>query len=119
MIQWNKLNSVEQLEELKEQSFSHPILIFKHSTRCSISAAAIDRMERKWNQQEMAAWKPYYLDLIAYRPVSSKIESLFGIDHQSPQAIVLYNGEAIYDASHFSISYDDIRSSVPAEAPGS
>lgn len=119
MIQWNKLNSIEQLEEIKEQSFSQPILIFKHSTRCSISAAAIDRMERKWNQQEMAAWKSYYLDLIAYRPVSSQIEASYGINHQSPQAIVLYKGEAVYDASHFSISYDDIRSAVPAEALGS
>ncbi len=114
MIQWNKLTSVEQLTELKNESFTHPVLIFKHSTRCSISAATIDRLERKWKAEEMFSWRPYYLDLIAHRQVSNQIEAMFGISHESPQAIVLSKGEPVYHASHFSISYDDVKAAGPA-----
>ena len=95
MIKWNKLTSPEQIESVIEESNSHPVLIFKHSTSCSISAASLDRIERKWDESEMKDWKPYYLDL-----------------HQSPQAIVLFQGKPVYDASHFSISYDAIKSAT-------
>lgn len=116
MIQWKTLNSSEQLAELTQQSFKHPVLIFKHSTRCSISAAAIDRLERNWNEEDMAGWQPYYLDILAYRPVSNAVEAGLGIEHQSPQAIVLRNGRPVYSASHFMISYQDIKASAGLQA---
>ena len=112
MIKWNQLTSPEQLNQLVEESLSQPVLIFKHSTRCSISATALDRLERKWDNGEMKDWKVYYLDLIANRLASAAVESLFGIEHQSPQAIVLHKSKPLYDASHFSISYDDIKASA-------
>ncbi len=115
-MKWNKLTSAEQLKNLVAESTEKPILIFKHSTRCSISAATLDRLERNWNETEMASWQPYYLDLIAYREVSNAIEHMLGVEHESPQAIVLHKGGPVYDASHFSISYQDIRSAVPPSA---
>ncbi len=114
MINWNKLTSPEQIKSLVEESNTHPVLIFKHSTRCSISSASLDRIERKWNAEEMKDWSPYYLDLIAERSTSNAVANEFGVDHQSPQAIVLYQGKPVYDASHFSISYEDIKTSVKA-----
>ena len=107
-INWNHLNTIEQLEQIKEESRSQPVLIYKHSTRCSISSMALDRLERSWSK-ELDTVKAYYLDLITYREISNAIAKEFGIYHESPQAILIKDGKAIYDASHMSISTSAIK----------
>ena len=82
-MNWNKLTSAEQLDLIKEESNRQPVLIFKHSTSCSISHMALSRMERNWSDQ--LGVKPYYLDLLANKPISNKIETDFGVEHESPQ----------------------------------
>ena len=109
-MNWNKLTSDAQLEVIKEESARQPILIFKHSTTCSISAMALSRMERNWSDQ--IGVKPYYLDLLANRPISSKIEREFGIEHESPQVLLIRNGECVYDASHMAISFVGLQQAV-------
>ena len=100
---WIELTSSEQLKQAIESSVEHPVVLFKHSTRCSISSMAKSRFESNWNT-ELTNVSIYYLDLIAYRHISNEIAELTGIEHQSPQAIVLRNKEVIYDASHSEIS---------------
>ena len=56
--------------------------------------------------------KPYYLDLLSHRDISRKIAELFDVEHQSPQAILVQNGEAIYDASHYDISFAEIAEKI-------
>ncbi|MFY0605558.1 MAG: bacillithiol system redox-active protein YtxJ [Cyclobacteriaceae bacterium] len=104
-LKWNELTSVAQLEEIDQISQSQPVLIFKHSIRCSISAATLNRFESKWDTAEAGELKPYYLDLITYREVSNQIAAKYGVNHQSPQAIIVVGGKAIFDASHFGISF--------------
>jgi bacillithiol system protein YtxJ len=111
-MNWNKLNSADQLEAIKEESFEKPVLLFKHSTTCSISAMALNRMERNYDQAKVGDLKPYYLDLLSHRDISRKIAELFNVEHQSPQAILVQNGEAIYDASHYDISFAEIAEKV-------
>ena len=62
-MNWIQLNSIEQLSEITQESENQQILIFKHSTTCSISATALARIERKWNQAELSDTKTYFLDL--------------------------------------------------------
>ena len=100
---WIELTSSEQLKEAIQSSDEHPVILFKHSTRCSISSMAKSRFESNWNT-ELTNVSIYYLDLIANRHISNEIAELTGIEHQSPQAIVLKNKEVIYDASHSEIS---------------
>ncbi|WP_421892183.1 bacillithiol system redox-active protein YtxJ [Marinoscillum sp.] len=107
-INWNPLTSIDQLEEINTLSHTQPVVIFKHSTRCSISAASLSRLERKWDNQKVGELRPYFLDLIAYREVSNQIAERFGVDHQSPQVLIIQNGKSIYDNSHFGISFDEI-----------
>ena len=109
-MNWNKLNSPDQLEDIKQESLKQPVLIFKHSTSCSISHMALSRMERNWSDQ--LGVKPYYLDLLANRPISAKIEDEFGVEHESPQVLLIKNGECIYDASHMSISFAGLQQAV-------
>lgn len=110
-MNWIKLNEVKQLTEIREQSNNKAILIFKHSTRCSISRTALDRLERNWKSEEMKHITPYFLDLLSHREISNQIAGQFGIEHESPQLLVIKNGEVIYDRSHFEIDY----ASLPKE----
>jgi bacillithiol system protein YtxJ len=105
-MNWNPLTEEAQLETVRQESYTHPVLIFKHSTRCSISSTALARMQRNW--AEGGGLKPYYLDLIAYRSLSGQVASEFGVPHQSPQVLLLSKGKCVYDASHFEISFADI-----------
>ena len=112
-MEWNSLTSENQLNQIIEKSAENPILIFKHSTRCSISSLAKNRLESAWEQNN--GIEPYYLDLITYRAVSNQIESTLGIEHQSPQAILLQNGKVVYNDSHMGISYKELTASVLIE----
>ncbi len=111
-MNWIKLNHPSQLDEIKKESEQQPVLIFKHSTRCSISATALSRLERSWKEGEMKELKPYYLDLLSYRPISNSIAEDFGVYHQSPQALLIYKGKCVYNSSHFDITYPDIKSQI-------
>ncbi len=108
VMNWIPLTSEKQLQEIINTS-EQPAVIFKHSTRCSISATALSRLERAWKEGEMAPLKAYYLDLLNYRPVSNQIESTFGITHQSPQLLLIRNGKCVYSSSHFDITYPALR----------
>jgi len=96
-----------------EQSNEQPVILFKHSTRCGISSAAKFRLESAWDFSADEA-QLYYLDLLAYRPISNAITERFGVFHQSPQVIVISKGKAVYDSSHHSINVADLRKAIGA-----
>ena len=105
-INWIPLTELHQLEETKTVSNDNLVVIFKHSTRCSISSTALNRFERDWNSENTPA---YYLDLIAYRPISGQIAEQFAVEHQSPQVLVIDKGACPYSATHWDISVDEIK----------
>lgn len=108
---WHKLTDISQLNDIqhlsKEQSSNGlTVLLFKHSTRCSISSMALSRLESKWKDDEKIP--TYYLDLLNYRDISNEIESLYSVEHASPQVLLIKNGECIYHASHTAINAAEI-----------
>lgn len=105
-VNWKHLTNLKQLDEVVELSQNTPVLVFKHSTRCSISSMALSRLEREWQETPII---PFYLDLIAYRAISNEIAERFHVFHQSPQAILIKKGEAVYDASHSGINFTDFK----------
>ena len=109
---WENLENLTQLEDIKKESEQKSILIFKHSTSCSISGMALDRLKRNWNEKETSHIKPYYLDLLSFREISNMVATEFDVEHQSPQIILVKNGEATYFTSHMGISYKDILSNA-------
>ena len=93
-MDWVHLSSESQLEDIKEKSFQphiSAILVFKHSTRCSISSMAISRLERAWKLPS-DSFPVYHLDLLNHRSVSDKIAEKYKIQHQSPQVLIIKNG---------------------------
>jgi|TARA_B110000495_G_scaffold113202_1_gene97941 bacillithiol system protein YtxJ len=110
-INWKTLELENQLTEFIELSKSKPIAMFKHSTRCSLSSVVKSRLERAWNINDNDI-DMYYLDLLNYRNISNKIVSLFAIEHQSPQLIVLHQGKVLYHASHGEIDAGVLKESI-------
>jgi bacillithiol system protein YtxJ len=108
-MKWIALNSEAQLEEIKEQSHTRPVVIFKHSTRCSISSMAKSRLERAEAPESIDF---YYLDLLSYRPVSAKVAEVFSVHHESPQLLLIKNGECTYEETHNGISMDELVSNI-------
>jgi len=104
-MNWINLTEDQQLSAIREESNARPVVIFKHSTRCSISTMAKSRLERS-SQPEHIDF--YYLDLIKYRPLSNKIAEDFHVHHESPQILLIKNGECIYEESHNGITMDEI-----------
>ena len=113
-MNWISLKELEQLDEISAESEKKPVLIYKHSTRCSISRTAFDRLERKWDANAAGEIKRYFLDLIAHRNISNEIAERYGIEHQSPQVLVISNGQAVLDLSHYEIDFDQINSVLKA-----
>jgi bacillithiol system protein YtxJ len=110
---WLPLTQPEQLTDLARASHEQPVLIFKHSTTCSISAAAKSKIERQWADSGLDV-PIYYLDLLRFRPLSAQVAEQFGIRHESPQLLLIQNGECRYDASHMGIRLSDVKQAFSA-----
>jgi bacillithiol system protein YtxJ len=102
---WIKLDSPAQIEEIKTRSAERPQLIFKHSTRCSVSSMVLGRLERSGLPPHVDC---YFLDLVAHRAVSNLVAEVFSVWHESPQVLLIRNGECIFDESHMGINMPEI-----------
>ncbi|MEM6630973.1 MAG: bacillithiol system redox-active protein YtxJ [Bacteroidota bacterium] len=100
---WKSLEEESQIEEILERSNEKPVLVFKHSPSCGISAMVKHQLERNWDFKEEEL-EVYYLDVIHHRPTSMALASRLGVVHQSPQVLLIYNGKSIFDTSHHMIS---------------
>jgi bacillithiol system protein YtxJ len=111
-MKWTALRTPEQIQDIRSKSRTTPVLIFKHSTRCNISRTSLDRLERNWKDEEVGNVQLYFLDLIAYRDVSNRIADEFGIEHESPQVMIIKDEKAAYERSHFEIDYHQIKNII-------
>ena len=112
-MDWKKLTSPDQIQSIIDDSKTNPIkgiLILKHSTRCSISFFAKKNLESTWIDDTQIP--TYYLDLIQYRDVSNKLAEMFDVRHESPQVLLIKNGECVYNASHDRISSESISQAI-------
>ena len=100
IIKWNALTESKQLDEIIANSSTKYQAIFKHSTRCGVSSGVLKQFER---QEDDGSIDFYFLDLLSYRTISDEITTRFGVMHQSPQLIVLKNGEVSAHGSHYDI----------------
>jgi bacillithiol system protein YtxJ len=105
---FTKLDSNEQLEELFQKSHEAPVLVFKHSTTCPISAAA-------YRQIEDVDGEVNIIIVQSARNVSTELANRTGIRHESPQAIVLKDGKPVYHASHYNVTAEEINEKLRTE----
>lgn len=107
-VKFFTLDKMEQFDEIDLISQTKPVVIFKHSTRCSISRIVLKQFETEFNfPKEKIDW--YLLDLLNHRDLSNEIASRYNVVHQSPQIVVIRNGKAVFNESHDSISAEDLK----------
>ncbi|MFN0212745.1 MAG: bacillithiol system redox-active protein YtxJ [Saprospiraceae bacterium] len=113
-INWLPLQSLEDIEIVKNRSKEVPCLIFKHSDRCHVCGIAKYRLEDDWDfgSGEIEA---YFLDVLAFRPVSLQLAEIFKVHHESPQVLLIVGEECIYDASHMDITLKELREAVSTQ----
>lgn len=106
-ITWNQLTDLGELNEIVTLSNTKPVVIFKHSTRCSISRMALKQFENEFDIEDKMM--PYFLDLLNHRDVSNEIAVKFNVQHQSPQILVIKEGKSIFNTSHSDIDANDLK----------
>ncbi len=107
-LNWIQLTSKAEVDDIFDIDINNELskIIFKHSTRCSISTMALSRFEKEWVEVEDT--KLYFLDLIKFREVSDYVAEKSLIVHQSPQLIAVKEGKVVYNNSHNGISAGEI-----------
>ena len=103
-MNWIDLTEESQIQEIKVKTGNS--IIFKHSTRCSISLMAKKRVEQ---DEDLLTDDVdcYFLDLLRHRHISNLIAETFHVHHESPQLLAIKNGECILDQSHGDISIEE------------
>ena len=107
-MSWTPIQTTAEWSQILAASHQMPQIIFKHSTRCSISSMVLNRFESS-DLFVQNLCPCHYLDLIAFRELSNLIAQQTGVAHESPQCIVLVDGKSIYAESHGSIDAKSIQ----------
>ncbi len=111
MLKWILLTDLQQISLIEGLSYTKSQVLFKHSTRCGVSSIALKRIE-KANIIPHADF--YFLDLIRFRPISDKIATYFSVYHESPQILLIKNGECVYYESHLGIDMNELGEQINA-----
>ena len=104
-MNWIELNDINQLADIKALSFEKPQLIFKHSTRCSVSVMVKNRLDKESGTEDIDF---HYLSLLSHRDISNQIAVDYKVTHESPQVLLIKDGQCIFNDSHSSIYYSEI-----------
>lgn len=102
---FKRVTNTDALDLLIERSKERPLVIFKHSLTCPISAAAYDQMTQHEGEVTL-------VEVQHARQLSNAIENRLGVPHESPQVIVLRKGQVFWDASHFKITAHAVAKAV-------
>lgn len=107
-MNWIKLDTPEKLEEMKTASENEKVLVLKFSPKCAINYVVRNLLEREWAEGEMRM-KTYLVDVISGKSISDQLEKEYGVDHESPQALIIQNGKVVFHASHGRVIYSELK----------
>lgn len=102
---FRKIADAKELDELLARSNEAPVVVFKHSMTCPISSAAYQEMLKFDGEVALVVVQ-------RAREVSREVEARTGVQHESPQAIVLRNGQAVWSASHWKVTSEAVSRAV-------
>ncbi len=111
---FHPLTDTAGLDRAVARSYDAPVLLFKHSAACGISHAVRRRLDALTAPDD----PPVYEVVVQHTPgLSQEIARRFGVRHASPQVLLLWRGEAVYDASHSRIRAEAVRAALPRSSP--
>ena len=113
-----QLQHIEQLDHLLSESHTRPLLLFKHSFSCGVSAEALDELIEHLNADIVAAGvpDPHYaiVTVQTHRDVSNAVSTKLGVRHETPQALLIRDGRVIWSASHFRVTAEAMKRALTA-----
>jgi len=112
-MNWTILDTHEQLESIAQECEVGPVVIYKHSYRCSIATVAHNRID---SATELSQSSAYILDVVKHRDISLQIAETYSVQHESPQILVLYKGDVVYHTSHLGITPGELADQISALA---
>jgi len=104
MAEWREITSTEEWDRVRAESANRQIIVLKHSTRCPVSASALEEYEAYLADRPNPDTDYYLVKVIESRPVSNKIAEDLGVVHHSPQMILVKDGKALWNTSHWSVT---------------
>lgn len=107
-----ELKTVEQWEQVLDASERKPVLVFKHSTACPISAAAWEQFQDYLSDADDENVQHVFVKVIESRPVSNQIAEDLSVVHESPQAILVSGKKAVWHDSHRAITKESLQEAV-------
>ena len=114
-----EITSIDELNECLEGTSERPVFIFKHSTRCPISAGANSQVAKfieSKNDENGGVLEFYLLKVVESRAVSNALAEQLGVAHQSPQLILIDKGRSIWNTSHNNINAGNIEKAIQSAA---
>jgi bacillithiol system protein YtxJ len=109
IVEFIPLETEEQLSEIKRAKGYN--VIFKHNTTCPISKSMRSKFEEEADTLPEVS-SVYFLDLLANRNLSDGIEEKFNVRHESPQLLLIKNGECIHNQSLYDISAEETAGAI-------
>jgi bacillithiol system protein YtxJ len=105
------VRDLTHLDELIEASHTQPVVLFKHSFSCGVSAEALDELVSHLHG-DAGAVRYGLITVQTHRDVSNAAAGRLGVRHQSPQAILLHSGRVVWSASHFRVNSEELRRAI-------
>ncbi|HEY8450383.1 MAG TPA: bacillithiol system redox-active protein YtxJ [Bacillota bacterium] len=113
-----RLHSRTDVAKLLEAARAQPVLIFKHSATCPISARACDEWRQFLGVPEAERVMPAYLVVQEDREASQEVAERTGVRHESPQVLLLKGGRVLWHTSHYAITKDALAAAVAQHVRG-
>lgn len=110
------LQRVDDLEQLLTESRSRPLLVFKHSYSCGVSAEALDELVDHLNSDSASSARYAMVTVQTHRDVSNAVAARLGIRHETPQALLIRDGRVVWSASHFRVTRKAVAAAIKAAA---
>lgn len=114
MVKWKEITTVEEWEQVLHRSKEHPVLVIKHSTRCSVSAEAWEEYQRFVSTVAPEDGEYIMVKVIESRKVSDQIARDLNLQHKSPQAILVQGGKEVWNTSHWHIKQSSLEEALKA-----
>jgi bacillithiol system protein YtxJ len=110
------LQRIDELDQLLTESAAQPLLLFKHSYSCGISAEALDELVDHLNSDRPATVRYAMVTVQTHRDVSNAVAKRLGVRHETPQAFVIRGGRVVWTASHFRVTAKAVDAALKAAA---
>ncbi len=82
-----------------------PVVLFKHDPVCSISAKAHEELSRLGGEIPL-------VDVEGAQRVAAEVATRTGVPHESPQAIVIRDGAAVWAASRADVTAEGVAAAL-------